>query len=133
MPFTHIALRKGKSPEFLHALSDAVHQALVEAFEVPADDRFQMITQLDADTLIYDRHYQGGPRSDDFIVVRVTAGRQRAQAVKDNFFKRLADLIHERTGVQQADVMTVIVCTGPEDWSFGHGVRGVVRNPHQEA
>jgi len=45
MPFTRISLIKGKSPEYLQALSDSLHQALVEAFDVPPTDRFQVIHQ----------------------------------------------------------------------------------------
>ena len=32
MPFVRISLLKGKSPEYLRALSDGIHRALVEAF-----------------------------------------------------------------------------------------------------
>ncbi len=42
MPMTRISLLKGKSREYLQAISDSLHQALVDAFEVPTDDRFQV-------------------------------------------------------------------------------------------
>ena len=45
MPFARISLLKGKSSEFLRALSDGVHAALVDALNVPPDDRFQAIHQ----------------------------------------------------------------------------------------
>ena len=49
MPLVKIYLRKGKSPEYLRSVSDAVHQALVATANVPPDDRFHIIQQLDAD------------------------------------------------------------------------------------
>ena len=52
MPFARISLRKGKSPEYLRALSDSLHQALVEAFEVPEADRFQLIHQHEPEELV---------------------------------------------------------------------------------
>jgi Tautomerase enzyme len=45
MPLVRISLLKGKPKEYLRALSDGVHQALVEAYNVPPDDRFQLIHQ----------------------------------------------------------------------------------------
>jgi phenylpyruvate tautomerase PptA (4-oxalocrotonate tautomerase family) len=45
MPFVRISLLKGKSPEYLRALSDGIHRALVEAFDVPPADRFHEIQQ----------------------------------------------------------------------------------------
>jgi phenylpyruvate tautomerase PptA (4-oxalocrotonate tautomerase family) len=35
MPMTRISLLKGKSTEYLRAISDSLHQALVEAFKAP--------------------------------------------------------------------------------------------------
>lgn len=45
MPFARISLQRGKSAAYLRTLADQLHRALVEAFEVPPDDRFQIIHQ----------------------------------------------------------------------------------------
>lgn len=60
MPFSRIALLHGKSADYLQTLSDSLHQALVEAFEVPPTDKFQVIDQYRPGELIYDRDYLGG-------------------------------------------------------------------------
>ena len=44
MPLVRISLREGKSEEYRRTLADGVHQALVEAIDAPAQDRFQIIT-----------------------------------------------------------------------------------------
>ncbi|MDE1994378.1 MAG: tautomerase family protein, partial [Rhizobiaceae bacterium] len=72
MPFTRISLLRGKSPEYLKALSENFHRAMVETFDVPAADQFQTIHQLDRDELIFDRNYLAGPRSDDYVFFDVT-------------------------------------------------------------
>jgi hypothetical protein len=77
MPVSRISLLKGKSPDYLRALSNSLHQALVEAFNVPETDRFQAIHQHEPYELVFDRDYGGGPRSDDFVLVAVTAGKPR--------------------------------------------------------
>ena len=121
MPLTRISLIKGKSPGYVSAISDALHGALVEAFDVPPNDRFQIIEQREAHELVFDRHYLGGPRSDDFVVFAITAGRPRSAATKQAFYKKLVSLLAEAPGVRSEDVMVVINTASPEDWSFSGG------------
>ncbi len=121
MPFARISILKGKSPEYLRAVSDNLHRALVEAFDTPPDDRFQLIHQHAPGEMVFDRDYLGGPRSDDFILFAVTAGRPRSAEVKQAFYRRLVALLAEKPGVRPEDVMIVITTTSPEDWSFSGG------------
>ena len=94
MPFSRIALHQGKSADYLQTLSDSLHQALVEAFEVPPTDKFQVIDQYRPGELIYDRDYLGGPRS-GFVLFYITAGRPRDTDTKRRFYGRLAALLAE--------------------------------------
>ncbi len=121
MPMTRISLLKGKSTEYLRAISDSTHQALVDAFETPADDRFQIIHQHEPGELVFDRHYMGGPRSDDFVLICVTAGRLRSTATKQAFYKRLVELLAKSPGMRPEDVMVVINTTQADEWSFSAG------------
>lgn len=122
MPLVHISLRRGKPAAYLDALADGIHRAMVEAFDVPPDDRFQTMHQLAADELRYDAHYLGGPRSADFVLVEITAGRPRNTATKEAFYRCLADRLQARPGLHPADLMVVITTTQRDEWSFGHGL-----------
>lgn len=121
MPMSRISLLKGKSPDYLRAVSDSLHQALVDTFGVPADDRFQVIHQHEPYEMSFDRHYLGGPRSEDYMLINVTAGRARSAAVKQAFYRRLVGLLAESPGVRPQDVMVVITTTQADDWSFSGG------------
>jgi phenylpyruvate tautomerase PptA (4-oxalocrotonate tautomerase family) len=122
MPFARISLLKGKSPDYIRTLSDNVHRALVEAFDVPADDRFQIVEQLEPGALVYDRTYFSGRRSDDFVLIAITAGRPRCTAVKRQFYQRLAALLSEAPGLRPDDIMVVITTTERDGWSFSNGL-----------
>ena len=122
MPFARISLLRGKPHDYLRAVSDAVHTALVDAFGIPPADRFQAIHQHDAGELVFDRDYLGGPRSDDFLLVCITGGKPRSAAVKAGFYRRLADLLAESPGVRPQDVMVIVQTTDMADWSFGGGI-----------
>ena len=121
MPFSHINLLKGKTPEYLRALSDSLHQALVESFEVPATDRFQVIHQLSHEELVFDRHYLCGPRSDDFVLIAITVGLLRNTETKKAFYSKLVELLAAAPGIRREDVMVVITTTAADEWSFGDG------------
>lgn len=122
MPMVRISLLKGKPQSYVKALSDGVHRAMVEAFDVPPTDRFQVIHQHEPDELVFDRNYMGGPRSDDYVLICITAGKPRATSMKEAFYRRLAEVLAESPGIDPKDVMVVINMTSFDDWSFSGGV-----------
>ena len=122
MPVSHLSLRKGHSEAYLDAISESLHLALVECFEVPPDDRFQIIHQLDGHEMRFDRHYLAGPRSEDWLLIEITAGRPRSEATKRSFYRRLAERLQSAAGIASVDVMVVIHFNEAADWSFGSGL-----------
>ena len=133
MPFVRISLRKGKSRAYLRALSDSLHRALVEAFDVPPADRFQVIHQHEPEELVFDRDYLAGPRSEDFVLIAITAGRVRSTAVKRRFYQRAVTLLGQAPGIRPEDVMIVITTTGADEWSFGNGIAQMIPAYHEHA
>ena len=120
MPYARISLLRGKSPAYLRALSDNVHRALVDTFGVPAADRFQIIHQLDADELIFDRDYLAGPRSDNFVLIALTIGRPRDTATKQAFYAALVDRLSRDPGLRPEVIgvnyfcrLTTTILAGP--------------------
>jgi phenylpyruvate tautomerase PptA (4-oxalocrotonate tautomerase family) len=122
MPMSRISLLKGKSPEYLRALSDSLQRAMEETFNVPKNDRFQIIHQHEPHELIFDRHYDGGPRSDDFVLITITTGKPRSTQVKHAFYRHLAALLAASPGIRPEDVMVVLNASQGDDWSFGGGL-----------
>jgi len=122
MPFARISVLKGKSPDYLSALSDAIHTAMVETFNVPPADRFQVIHQHEPGELIFDRNYLAGPRSDDFVLISITTGKPRTQEMRNAFFRRTVELLQRSPGLRPEDVMIVVSTSEPGEWSFGDGV-----------
>jgi phenylpyruvate tautomerase PptA (4-oxalocrotonate tautomerase family) len=126
MPYARISLLKGKSPEYISRISENVHRALVETFDVPQKDRFQVIHQHEPGELVYDPDYLCGPRSDDYVLIAITAGRPRDTRTKQAFYRRLAELLGQSPGVRPEDVMVVITTTQADEWSFGNGLATLV-------
>jgi 4-oxalocrotonate tautomerase len=121
MPLVRISLREGKSEEYRKALGDGVHQAMLEAIDAPAQDRFQIITEHSANDLIYDPSYLGIERSDDLVMVQITLSAGRKPSQKRKLFQRTTEILAKNPGVRPQDVMINLVETAWENWSFGNG------------
>lgn len=121
MPLIAIDVLRHRTPDELRTLLDTVHEAMVEAFEVPDTDRYQVLTQHEPGELVLLDTGLGFERSERVVVIRVTS-RQRTTEAKQAFYRLLATRLEERCGVSSADLMVSIVENGPDDWSFGGGV-----------
>jgi ketosteroid isomerase-like protein len=122
MPFVNISLARGKSDEYLEAVSRAVHDALVAELHMQPEDDFQIIDQHEAAELVFNRNFRGGPRSADWIVFTITDGLDRGERAKRRFYKTLVRLLEEGPGVRPADVFVMMTVTPPENFSFADGV-----------
>ena len=121
MPLVKIYLRKGKSPEYLRSVSEAIHQALVTTANVPPDDRFHIIQQLDADRLIAHPSYGGVNRSDDLIIVEITLNVGRTVEVKKSLYAAIASRLGTAADVRSDDIVVSLIEVAKENWSFGGG------------
>ena len=115
-------LRRGKSPEYLRIASDCVHDALVAQANVPPDDRFQVIQQLDADALIAHPTYGGVTRSENLIVVEITLNQGRTLEIKKNLYADIVARLGRALDVRPDDVLISLIEVTKENWSFGNGL-----------
>ena len=129
MPLVRISLLKGKSREHIRAISDGVHQALVEAYNAPPQDRFQLIHQHEPDELVFDADYLGIHRTDDVVFIHIVAGNWRDTATKKALYKAIADRLAERPGLRREDVQVILSSNARDEWSFGNGVASYVKDP----
>ncbi|WP_321797884.1 tautomerase family protein [Caballeronia sp. J97] len=128
MPLVRISLVKGKPRDHIRAISNSVHEALVEAFKVPADDRFQLIQEHERDDFIYDPGYLGVERSDDLVFIHITASDWRDTSTKKAFYRTLAARLAASPGLRPEDVLIVLAPNRREDWSFGRGLAQYVED-----
>jgi ketosteroid isomerase-like protein len=124
MPFVNISLARGKSAEYLEAVSRAVHDALVAELHMKPEDDFQLIRQHEPGEQVFTRNFRGGPRTGDWIVFTITDGLDRGEQAKRRFYQTLVRLLGEGPGVRPADVFVMMNVTPPENFSFADGVIG---------
>jgi len=120
VPLINIDVIRGRSPEQLRDLLDAIHDAMVEAFEVPETDRYQIVTQHDPDEVVAHDTGLGFTRTAELVIVRMTS-RARSEPAKQRLYQLLADQLQQRCGLDRHDLIVTITENGPADWSFGGG------------
>ena len=121
MPLTRISLKRGKPVAYRIAIMEQIYQAMRETFDVPEDDRFMTVTEHDDEHLVFGRSYLGIERTDDIVIIEITANNTRSVDQKKTLYKRIADRLAEDPGMRPEDVFISLVEGPKENWSFGRG------------
>ncbi|RPK41660.1 4-oxalocrotonate tautomerase [Streptomyces sp. ADI92-24] len=115
MPFVEIYLRKGKSPEFHKAVSEAVHESMREVFQIPEDDFFHVVHDMEPSDILQAPTFFGVERSADSVIIRMTFNH-RPPAQKTALFEAIADRLVATTGMRREDVLLTVLETAAENW-----------------
>jgi len=122
MPLVRISLMKGKPEGFGKKVGGVVYRTMMDTINVPAKDNFQIITEHDKNSLIYDPSYLDIQRTDGLVVIQITLNEGRTVELKKKFYKTLAERLNAEFGVRLADVWINLVEVKKENWSFGNGI-----------
>ncbi len=121
MPLARIDVPRGRTAAFRRTVGDVVYESMLDSLKVLAGDRFQVIAEHDAQDLLLDPRYLGVQRSSSCIVIQVTLNEGRTVEQKREFYRKVADGLHERAGMRREDVLISIIEVRMENWSFGNG------------
>ena len=122
MPLARIDLVRGKSASFRKTLGEVVYKAMLDTINVPAIDKFQIISEHAAEEFNIADSYLGNNYTQDIILIQITLNAGRTVEMKKAFFKRIADDLHEQLNVRREDVFMNLVEVAKENWSFGGGI-----------
>lgn len=122
MPLVRVLLRQGKSAAYRKAILDGIYSAMRSAFDVPDEDRFMVISEHDEADVSLSKNYLGISRSDDLVMIQISANNTRTVEKKKAFYRQVADNLAADPGVRPEDVFINLVEVLPENWSFGNGV-----------
>lgn len=120
MPLLRFDLIKGRDKESLKKLLDVAHAAVVEAFEVPERDRYQIVQEHPADHLVIEDTGLGFNRTHNLVVLSIIS-KSRPKEKKQKLYALLADRLETECGIAPTDLLVSIVENSDADWSFGLG------------
>ncbi len=121
MPLVRIDIGPGHPAGFGRAVGDIVYRAMTTEINVPADDKFQIITAHEATELNIPVSYLGITYSPGIVFIQVTLNAGRTTELKKKFYRRIADDLHAELHVRKEDVFISLVEVDKENWSFGNG------------
>jgi 4-oxalocrotonate tautomerase len=119
MPLTQIFFKGDRPENFRRAVSESVHRAMVEAYNVPPSGKFHVMTPVKDGDAFFDPNYAGVSRSSNFIFIQLTAADTRNTDQKQAFFKRTVELLGQDPGIRSEDIAIEIVDNAKENWFFG--------------
>ena len=122
MPLVRISMNTGRSDAVRAAISDAVHQAMVDTIKVPPDDKFQILSEHGRGQVVFDKTYLGVNRTEGIVIVQITLNAGRTVEMKKSLYARIAQLLNEKAAVRPEDVVISLTEVNKDDWSFGNGV-----------
>lgn len=122
MPFVRISVPSSLSDDALRHVSSAVHDAMVAVFNVPAKDRFQVLTRHAPGELVCTPEYLDIVHAGPVVFVQITCNEGRTVEMKKALFAGLAASIEAGGVVRAEDVIVSLVEVKKENWSFGNGV-----------
>lgn len=122
VPLVRISMIKGKPAGFGEKVGRIVYEAMVETINVPDGDRFQIVTEHDSSSVLYDPGYLGIRRSDGIVIIQMTITEGRTLEKKKALYRRIAERLNAELGVRIEDVFINLVEVKKENWSFGNGI-----------
>lgn len=115
--------------ENLEKVSEGIHQSLIEHFNIPEDDYFQMFFPYQANHFFYNSFYlleEGKKRDGDMIYVSITCGPGRTIKEKSNLYHSISVNISNYFSISNTDIFITLHETPAENWSFGQGIPQLV-------
>ncbi len=119
MPFLRVDAYEGRSKEQVKELLDAIHRAILSAFEVPLRDRYQVYQEHSESNFIVQDTGLGIDRTKNVVFIGITS-RQRTEVQKTTLYTKLVEEL-KTCGIKQNDIVVSIVINSDADWSFGIG------------
>jgi len=122
MPFVKINLAQNLTDSIKKEISLSVHESLMEHFNIPQDDYFQVIHEIRPADLLYPDSYMNVPHSSNMLYIEITARFGRTVEMKKALYRAIANRIAARTHISVNDVFIVLTEVATENWSFGQGL-----------
>jgi phenylpyruvate tautomerase PptA (4-oxalocrotonate tautomerase family) len=122
MPLVYYDIVRGRSRDQVRALLDSAQAAMVEAFEVPERDRYQVVTEHSPDEMIIQDNGLGIERSENIVVIHLISRRgKKTPSQKEKLYALLVRNLKRDCGLDPADLVISITENESEDWSVGYG------------
>jgi 4-oxalocrotonate tautomerase len=122
MPLVRIDVDASMPSELRQTIGEIVYNAMTSVAKVPVNDKFMIVSTHAAGDLIFPKEgYLGIQYTAGIVFIQISWNTGRTTDVKKALYRKIADDIHDKTGVRKEDVWIGLIEVSPENWSFGNG------------
>ena len=121
MPLIRVSLRAGKPADYRRAIAENIYESPRETFDVPENDFFAAVDELEPRDFIYDRKYFNIERTDDLVLIQLTVSNTRTVEQKKALYGRVVERLGKNPGLRPQDIFLNLLEVAKENWSFGNG------------
>jgi 4-oxalocrotonate tautomerase len=118
MPVRGLSMSDARRSE---AMAENIYESLRETFNVPENDFFATVDELESRDFIYDRKYFNIERSDDLVLIQLIVSNTRTVEQKKALYRRIVERLGKSPGLRQQDIFLNRLEVAKENWSFGDG------------
>src|SRR5215469_12833892 len=120
MPLVRIDMPQSIDAETAQRIGETINKVMIEVINVPAGDKFQVITRHPPEGRNLTSEYLGIHYSNDVALIQITLNQGRTVELKKAFYQRIANDL-AALGLRRQDVVINLVEVPKENWSFGNG------------
>jgi phenylpyruvate tautomerase PptA (4-oxalocrotonate tautomerase family) len=120
MPLVRIDLVEGRSDDEVATIADTVHEVMLDVFDAPERDRYQVVSEHQRGRLILEDTGLGLERTEGVVLVQVVQ-QGRSDDQKRALYAALAERLEAKAGVRPEDLVVSVTTNTKADWSFGLG------------
>ncbi|WP_313090182.1 tautomerase family protein [Chryseobacterium flavum] len=121
MPLIRITLSENYSQEECGRISQSVHSAMIQEFNVPEDDYFHIFEQISPSRLFFPDQYLGMKHDAGILFIQIIAATGRTREQKQKLYKSIATEISASININPQNIIITLLENSKENWSFGNG------------
>lgn len=116
MPLVNISILKGKSKGYIESVTNGVNAAIIECFNFPPDDRYQIVHEHEHHCL----EMQG--RVQDRVMMHIIIRKGHSDTAKQLFYRKVTAKLSDDPGIDPANILITMTENHDGDWSFRDGI-----------
>lgn len=123
MPLVKIFHGSNFTEEAVKKVNQTIHLALVECFDIPKNDTFQLWTATDSAANFVNPNYllTSEKRNSNFIYIEIFCGPGRTVEQKQLLYQTLVEKVESATSLSKQNIFILLNEVPLENWSFGDG------------
>lgn len=103
MPLVKVEIFKGKSEGYKKAILDGIHSALVQTIQIPEQDRYQRLYEMDPSNVEIAQ-----ARNQSYTFIEITLFKGRSLEAKKRLYQAIVENLARKPGIDKEDVMIVL-------------------------